>query len=181
MIPDKKLEEILIDLGLPVDYGEKRQLPRYEECSILIKIGMNPYNQAVYLRPEVAEVWETMRKAAEKSHIILLPLSGFRSIHMQADIIRSKQKAGRTLDDIMRSNAPPGYSQHHTGCAIDIVTPDVLVPEEVFDTTPAFLWLKTHAHTFGFVMSYPKNNREGFIYEPWHWFYQLETEMSEHS
>jgi len=167
------LFHILQDLGLPKDYGEKRGLPFYEEAKILVKIGLNPYGKTIYLEPDTAKAWKKMKKAALDENIELLPLSGFRSIHTQAAIIRMKLEAGRTLDDIMTANAPPGYSQHHTGRALDICTPGFIVPEKAFDQTPAFQWLTIRAQEFGFIMSYPERNSEGFIYEPWHWYFVL--------
>ena len=66
-------------------------------------------------------------------------------------------------------SAAPGYSEHHTGRAIDITTPGTQPLEPAFETTPAFEWLTGSAHEFGFRMSYPRNNRHGIAYEPWHW------------
>jgi len=165
------LSHILKGLGLPEDYGKKRGLPFCGEAKFLVKIGRNPYGKTVYLSPETAKAWKKMEKAALEDGIELLPLSGFRSFRTQAAIIRSKLEAGRSLDEIMTANAPPGYSQHHTGRALDICTPDFIVPEKAFDHTPAFQWLENHAGKFCFVMSYPEKNPEGFIYEPWHWYF----------
>lgn len=68
-------------------------------------------------------------------------------------------------------SAPPGYSEHHTGYAIDIG--DAQFPQwdtqEAFETTPAFRWLERNAARFGFELSFPRNNPQGVNYEPWHW------------
>ena len=66
-------------------------------------------------------------------------------------------------------NAAPGYSEHHTGCAVDIATPGSRPLTEEFEDSQAFRWLTDNAGKFGFSMSYPRNNPAGFIYEPWHW------------
>ena len=47
--------------------------------------------------------------------------------------------------------------------------------EEEFDKSPAFKWLEKTAGNFGFRMSFPKNNRHGVAYEPWHWCWIPET------
>ncbi len=67
--------------------------------------------------------------------------------------------------------APPGFSEHHTGNAIDIGTYRIENLQEEFESTKAFNSLKENAHLFNFYMSYPKYNQYGFIYEPWHWCY----------
>ena len=43
---------------------------------------------------------------------------------------------------------------------------------EEFERTPAFNWLNRRAKEFGFHLTYPRNNRFGVIYEPWHWTFR---------
>jgi zinc D-Ala-D-Ala carboxypeptidase len=169
MNPD--LSDIMSRLGLPPDYGVRRGLAFYDDAPVLRKIGKNPYGKQVYLSPKAADAWEMMKKAANINGVILIPLSGYRSIAMQTEIILSKLHAGRSIQDIMKANAPPGFSQHHSGRALDMGTVDFIVPEQDFDKTPAFSWLSRHAKRFGYVMSYPENNSQGFMYEPWHWYF----------
>ncbi|MGO4780892.1 D-alanyl-D-alanine carboxypeptidase family protein, partial [Lysobacter sp. 2RAB21] len=38
--------------------------------------------------------------------------------------------------------------------------------------TGAFAWLREQAGGYGFVMSYPRGNPHGIVYEPWHWRYE---------
>jgi D-alanyl-D-alanine carboxypeptidase len=66
-------------------------------------------------------------------------------------------------------SALPGYSEHHTGRAIDITTPDFKPLTEEFEHSSAFKWLTQRANEFGFTMTYPRNNEFGIAYEPWHW------------
>jgi len=72
----------------------------------------------------------------------------------------------------LKVNTPPGYSEHHTGRAVDLATPGCPPLTEEFETTAAFAWLVRHAHRFGFTMRYPRGNRFGIAYEPWHWAVQ---------
>jgi len=100
---------------------------------------------------------------------VLLPLSGFRSVARQEEIIREKLSAGQPLADILRLVAAPGYSEHHTGRALDLGAPDEPPLEEGFAETAAFTWLVAHAGDYGFRLSYPRGNPHGIAYEPWHW------------
>ena len=68
--------------------------------------------------------------------------------------------------------AAPGFSEHHTGRALDIGTPGFVDLEENFETTAAFAWLQVHAEEFGFTLSYPKGGTRGIGYEPWHWLWR---------
>ncbi len=110
-----------------------------------------------------------MNAAAAADGIVLLPLSGFRSIARQAEIIRAKLAARQPLAQILRVNTAPGYSEHHTGRALDLGTPGDPPFEESFAQTPAFAWLMHHAAAFGFTLSYPRGNPHAIAFEPWHW------------
>ena len=70
-------------------------------------------------------------------------------------------------------SAPPGYSEHSTGFAIDIG--DAYKREtdfEVeFENTDAFRWLKENAAKYHFKLSFNQNNKN-VDYEPWHWRYE---------
>src|SRR2546428_9842143 len=96
-------------------------------------------------------------------------VSAFRSLQYQRQIFERKIKAGDSLEDILKVNAPPGYSEHHTGRAVDLTTPGCPPLAEEFERSAAFAWLVRHAHRFGFAMTYPRENRFGIAYEPWHW------------
>ena len=87
----------------------------------------------------------------------------------QVEIVRSKLEQGFSLDSILEVSAPPGYSEHHTGRAIDIATPATRPLTAEFEGSPAFIWLQANAGAFGFRMPYGRGNRFGFDYEPWHW------------
>jgi len=74
-----------------------------------------------------------------------------------------------SLADILKVSAYPGYSEHHTGRAVDIGSPDCAHLTEAFEATREFSWLAEHAAGFGFVLSYPRDNPHGIAFEPWHW------------
>src|SRR3546814_13583170 len=61
-----------------------------------------------------------MHDAAAIDGVELLLISAFRSIEFQAALVRDKLARGITIDEILMVNAPPGYSEHHSGRAIDI-------------------------------------------------------------
>jgi len=164
-----RIEELLRELGIPADYGRHRHLTLFPEAVDLISVGSSPEGNDCRLFRPAAHRWNAMHAAARTLKIELLPLSGFRSVERQAAIIRGKLDLGEPIFDILKSIAAPGYSEHHTGCAIDVGSLEVLPLEEAFAHTHAFAWLIRHAGEFGFSLSYPKHNPFGFVYEPWHW------------
>ncbi|MBL9209726.1 MAG: D-alanyl-D-alanine carboxypeptidase family protein [Opitutaceae bacterium] len=159
------------DLGISPTYGADRHLTAYAEAveTELEQIALNDDGRPIRLVPAAAEAWRRMSAAATRDGIELLPVSGFRSIARQTEIIRAKLEAGRPLDAILRYVAAPGFSEHHTGRALDISSPGHTDLEEAFEHTPAFQWLARHAPSFGFTLTYPRGNDHGIGYEPWHW------------
>jgi len=115
-----------------------------------------------------------MREEAKKDGIYLVFLSGYRSINLQNDIFYSlKSIRNQEAAERARVSAPPGYSEHSTGFAIDIgdATQRETDFETEFENTEAFKWLLKNAAKFHFKLSFTKDNK--FIdYEPWHWRYE---------
>ncbi len=78
-----------------------------------------------------------------------------------------------SIRETARFVALPGYSEHGSPQhqAIDFINEESLGEETAkeFDAQPEFAWLIKNAAKFCFVMSYPKDGKEGITYEPWHW------------
>ncbi|WP_415908708.1 M15 family metallopeptidase [Oleiharenicola sp. Vm1] len=160
-------------LGIPADYPRTRGLPLQREAPRLVLVARAPDDgKAIRLAPRAAAAWRRMQAAAAADGVTLLPLSGFRSVARQTAIIRGHLARGRPLADLLRYVAAPGCSEHHTGRAIDIGSPDERAHFEAsFDRTREFRWLRRHAGRFGFRLSYPRRNPHRIGYEPWHWFF----------
>jgi D-alanyl-D-alanine carboxypeptidase len=115
-----------------------------------------------------------MQAAAAGEGVRLLPISAYRSVARQAKLVRRKLAAGERIEDVLRLVAAPGCSEHHTGRALDLGSPEDLNLDVDFEKTAEFRWLKRHAAQFGFRLSYPRENRHGISYEPWHWCWHAE-------
>jgi zinc D-Ala-D-Ala carboxypeptidase len=163
----RRIESIHRALQIPSNYGALRKLTPYLEASDLVPA--DGHERPHYLAPQAALQWHAMKSAAAKDEIQLLLISSFRSVNRQREIIEQKLRKGMDLDTILTVNAAPGFSQHHTGLALDIGTPTHPNLLKDFENTAAFLWLASNAANFGFVMPYTRDNQHGFIYEPWHW------------
>lgn len=120
----------------------------------------------IYVTRETHEAFVKMATAASRDSIELITDSGFRSPGFQMRIIKRRLKEGQEPRRVFREVAPPGYSQHHTGRALD------LVPSEArFAHTETYQWLQEHAAEFGFEQSYPDDPESPFPWESWHWMY----------
>ncbi|WP_133499753.1 M15 family metallopeptidase [Cognatilysobacter terrigena] len=169
-LPLARIEHRLHALGLDADaYSERTGLALVAEPAALRFAGFDRYRRPLWLRPAAARAWRTMHDAALREGIVLEAISGYRSHDYQLGIFERKLARGQTVDEILTVNAAPGYSEHHAGRALDIASPGEPPAEESFELTPAFEWLTANAGAYGFVMSYPRDNPHGIVYEPWHW------------
>ena len=148
-------------------------------------LGHLPYKEIskeklVFIEPDIkvhvdmSKSLLKMRDDAKRDGIFLVFLSGFRSISLQKDIFYSlKSIRNQVASERARVSAPPGYSEHSTGFAIDIgdATDRGTDFEVKFEDTDAFRWLKKNAAKYHFKLSFTKNNKY-IDYEPWHWRYE---------
>jgi len=148
-------------------------------------LGHFPYQEAnhenlIEIQPNILvhkkmyKSLKEMQDDAEKDGIYLVFLSGYRSIKLQKQIFYSlKSIRNQIASERARVSAPPGYSEHSTGFAIDIG--DAYEREadfdESFENTNAFRWLKKNAAKYHFRLSFDKN-QTSVDYEPWHWRYE---------
>lgn len=154
-----------------------RALRECDEAQFLETAEIGRDGRAHLLLPAAVAAWKTMKVAAEDDGIELFIVSAFRSIECQADIIWRKLDFGLGINEILAVCAPPGFSEHHSGRAVDISTPGAPALETLFEATPAFAWLSKRASDFDFRLSYPKGNPWGYQYEPWHWCYSTRKFM----
>jgi D-alanyl-D-alanine carboxypeptidase len=169
-----RLQGLARALGIPKNYARARHLRPQPEARTLVSVGPAPDDgQLVRLAPPAAAAWRRMRAAAADDGVVLLPLSGFRSVARQTALIRAKLAAGQPIEKILELAAAPGFSEHHTGRALDLGSPEQVKLDEEFGRTAAFRWMRRHAGEFGFHLSYPRDNRHGIAYEPWHWCWRL--------
>ncbi len=181
-IPDdrdynQRILEAHRELGVPEHYAHDRGLHLFEEALSLVTAEVDANGKVHRLTEKTSTQWKQMKYAATRDGIHLILVSGFRDVDYQVGLIRKKLDQGKSIDEILKVLAAPGFSEHHTGRAIDLTSPDCPPCTERFEHTDAFAWLNMHAREFGFSMSFPRGNRHGFIYEPWHWAYHDSSEF----
>jgi len=147
-----------------LDFCEQAQFQDLEVVDIDFK------GRPFVLTHSTAIAWREMLIAAGSDNVIINPASGFRSYLIQKILIENQLAEGLELANILTRTCIPGYSEHHTGRAVDICA-DPKIPENEFHETETFYWMLTNAARFNFRLSYPQDNKYGMIFEPWHWFY----------
>lgn len=131
------------------------------------------------LQRDAAESLLAMQRAAATEGVDLRLLSAFRPVRLQKKIFFDvKAERNQSADERAQVSAPPGFSEHSTGYAVDLG--DGRLPAanlaESFEGTPAFRWLELNANRFHFQLSFPRRNRQGVSYEPWHWRFEGSAE-----
>lgn len=112
-----------------------------------------------------AQLMKLIKAMQEAGFPISDHYSGFRSYENQVKLYQDYvTKDGKAEAD--RYSARPGYSEHQTGLAFDIIgTNGDLVTEP-----KAAQWLLDHAADYGFVVRYLKGKEKetGYMAEEWH-------------
>lgn len=125
----------------------------------------------VCLRKDVADELERMFKAAKDDGVTLSVTSGYRKPGMQSYLYTFW--SGVVGDQAKKEVAQPGRSEHQLGSTVDLTDASIKYSgaDKRFAASAGGLWLKEHAHEYGFILSYPEGQEEetGFVYEPWHW------------
>ena len=119
--------------------------------------GENPTAKAAFLK--------LIAQMQKEGYAVSNNYSGFRSYATQAQLYQSYvNREGQAAAD--RYSARPGYSEHQTGLAFDVIgTNGHLVEDE-----SAAQWLLDHAADYGFVVRYLKGKESvtGYMHEEWH-------------
>jgi|GEM_PF-1202848 len=145
---------------------------------VLPPSGRNPDRHKVDAR--IVDDLEAMIAAAKADGVDLMIDYGYRSFAQSEGLfekqINSQLAAHpdytreQAVEAAKRWVAPPGTSDHHTGLALDIVTPAYQVLDDGFAGTDAGRWMEAHSWEYGFVIRFPKDKTAitGIAYESWH-------------
>jgi len=120
-------------------------------------LGENATAKAAFLK--------LIAQMKEEGYAISDNYSGFRSYATQAQLYQSYvNQEGQAAAD--RYSARPGYSEHQTGLAFDVIGTDGQLVED----SSAAQWLLEHAPDYGFVVRYPRGKESitGYMHEEWH-------------
>ncbi|MBU1046721.1 M15 family metallopeptidase [Patescibacteria group bacterium] len=110
---------------------------------------------------------ENMLKASTADDLEIYVYSAYRSYEEQL-ALKSQYTVVYGSGTANQFSADQGYSEHQLGTAVDLMTTGIGGNLDNFDGTEAYQWLLNNAYKFGFVLSYPQDNKY-YVYEPWHW------------
>lgn len=115
------------------------------------------------------KVRELIQKMQELGFSISNQYSGFRSYDYQTQLYQNYvNKDGKEAADTY--SARPGYSEHQTGLAFDILNGSGGLLGENPQDEKAIEWLHSHAHEYGFIVRFLEGKEAitGYQAEAWH-------------
>lgn len=129
------------------------------------------YNPLCKLEKITLLNWLKFKKQALIDGFDIEVESAYRSIEYQEKVY--KEIAEDKGEEYARTHvAIPGYSEHHTGLALDVcikIGDEYKIDYDLIETG-VVKYMEENAHKFGFIIRYPKDkeNITGYNYEPWH-------------
>ena len=145
-----------------------------DDLSLVASYAEGESQRDEYLHPDAAAALHKMIAAARANGIWIIPASGFRSLEQQRSLFSNQTLMKGSPEAAATVSAPPGYSEHHTGYAVDLADGALSQDNDIsiaFAQSPAYAWLSENAAQFGFELSFPEDNSQGIAFEPWHWRY----------
>lgn len=118
----------------------------------------------------LTEAWPYLQRMiddAGNAGVKIYVSSAYRSFDEQS-ALKKDYKVVYGAGTANQFSADQGYSEHQLGTAVDLIAPGLGGQLDGFDGTTAYSWLLANAYRYGFVLSYPKNNKY-YVFEPWHW------------
>ena len=178
---DNNKKEPLPDYLILVNKDNK--LPDdYEVVLKKLPDGTNRAAEAAY--QPLVDMLEAGRRTGLRFEIC----SSYRSVERQTELfdedVDALMKKGYTYqaayDEVARETMPPGYSEHSTGLAFDIVALDYQMLDAKQAKTEESKWLRKHCAEYGFILRYPDDKEDvtGISYESWHFRYVGEEAAS---
>ena len=136
----------------------------------------NELNEAIQVEEEAYNNFVLLKEYLKELNINIDIDDSYRSIERQEELYNYYLKV-KGQDYCDKYVAIPGYSEHHTGLAIDIMLKinDKYLREDMdqFNEIKTFEEIHKHLYKYGFILRYPqdKENITGYNYEPWHFRY----------
>ena len=122
------------------------------------------------INKEAYSAYQEMQNDMQKEKLNIRIISAYRSFTYQENLYNNYLKSD-SKEKVDTYSARPGYSEHHTGLAIDV--DNAKFDFNKFYLTNEFVWMQDNAYKYGFILRYPKDkeNITGYAYEPWHYRY----------
>lgn len=171
---EKKEEKKTIDYLILVN--KENKLPDYWEETVDLVALKNAYGDDIKIEKKTYEMYKQLREDLLKDGIDIELDSSYRSVKRQQEIWDEWTKT-KGEDYVKKYVAVPGYSEHHTGLAIDVCLKKngklIVENDDLFKEKKIFAAVHKKLSKYGFILRYPEGREKetGYGYEPWHFRY----------
>lgn len=176
------LKEAIIQVNIGLNHPFYENTKETKDQGILTIVNKYNYISKSYLpsnlininglniNKEAYDAYLKMKTAMNKEKLNIQIISAYRSYDYQEELYERYLK-NEKQEIVDTYSARPGFSEHHTGLAIDI--DNTKLDFNKFYLTKEFIWMNNNAHKYGFILRYPKDKEKitGYKYEPWHYRY----------
>ena len=163
--------------------NKKNKLPDDWEKMVELVDVKNIWDEDIKVEKEAYESFKKLREELLKEDVDIELESCYRSVKEQQEIWDEFEKE-HGIDYVKKYVAVPGYSEHHTGLALDVVLKKdgKIVSDNDDMIKEKDLFAKVHAKlaNYGFILRYleGKDDVTGYSYEPWHFRYVGSSEVA---
>lgn len=182
----------LVKIQSEQDNGAEQNIYNQNKSTLMLVNWNHPFNnEEVQLVPickgrlkvsyAMYDDLKSMLKAASDEGFNYWIASGYRSWEKQQQLVnedvkkykRSGMTEGEALSKTLQETAMPGFSEHETGLALDILCTESSKMDVTQENYAGNVWLQQHCNEYGFILRYPKGKEDitHISYEPWHYRY----------
>ena len=151
------------------------QLPDDWEKNVELVSAKNAWDEDIKLEKETYKQYKKLEKDLKKDGVTIVLDSVYRSVKEQQNLWdRWSKDPEKGIEYAKKYAAVPGYSEHHTGLAVDIVIKKdgklIEENEDMIEEREIFKKIHKKLSKYGFILRYLEGRDDitGYTYEPWH-------------
>ena len=198
--PNLSLKDVILRVNMNLDHSFYTQTKEVKEFNPLMIVNKYNYVSRDFTPSNLVKVdkfaingmlleencklaFIEMASKALEDNMNLRAVSTYRTYDYQNNLYNNYVK-NDGVEEADTYSARPGFSEHHTGLALDI--DNIKTSYTNFLKTEEFIWMMNNAYKYGFILRYPEDKVEitGYMYEPWHYRFvgvEIATYMKEHN
>lgn len=163
--------------------NKQNKLPEDWEEKVVLRESANIYDETYLVEEKALEQYLLLREELLKEGIDIELDSTYRSVKEQQKLW-DDWTVEYGEDYVKTYVAVPGYSEHHTGLAIDVCLDvdgkRIDDNDEMIAQREIFAKIHPHLADYGFILRYleGKDDVTGYGYEPWHFRYIDDVETA---
>ena len=151
------------------------KLPDDWEKNVKLVDAKNAWNEDIKVEKKAYENYKKLKKELKEEGVNIELDSVYRSVKEQQELWNEwSNDPEKGIEYVKKYIAVPGYSEHHTGLAIDICLKKdgklVYENDDMIADRKTFAKIHKKLSKYGFILRYLENRDDitGYAYEPWH-------------